>query len=129
MTINHFTKLEAWSVSHELVLSIYKVIKAFPKEERFGIIDQMRRAASSVTANIAEGWGRYHYADRVKFYYQARGSCSEVQNFLILAKDLGYLEISEFDTLNRMCDRCFQVISGLIRAVEKLKKESQNKNC
>jgi four helix bundle protein len=121
MDIDHFTKLEAWQVPHELVLAIYTVIKKFPKEERFGVIDQLRRAVSSITANIAEGWGRYHFADRIKFYYQARGSCCEVQNFLILSKDLGYLDKSEFDKLNSMCDRCFKIISGLIRAVEKLK--------
>ena len=101
------------------------VLKKFPKEERFGIIDQLRRAVSSITANIAEGWGRYHFADRIKFYYQARGSCSEVQNFLILSKDLGYLDKSEFDKLNAMCDRCFKIISGLIRAIDKLKEESR----
>ncbi|KKU12813.1 MAG: Ribosomal protein S23 [Parcubacteria group bacterium GW2011_GWC2_45_7] len=125
MNIDHFTKLEAWQISHELVLAVYMVLKKFPKEERFGIIDQLRRAVSSITANIAEGWGRYHFADRIKFYYQARGSCSEVQNFLILSKDLGYLDKSEFDKLNAMCDRCFKIISGLIRAIDKLKEESR----
>jgi four helix bundle protein len=125
MNIDHFTKLEAWQISHELVLAVYMVLKKFPKEERFGIIDQLRRAVSSITANIAEGWGRYHFADRIKFYYQARGSCSEVQNFLILSKDLGYLDKSEFDKLNVMCDRCFKIISGLIRAIDKLKEESR----
>ncbi len=119
--IDHFTKLDAWGISHELVLAIYLATKAFPKEERFGIIDQLRRAAASITANIAEGWGRFHYADRIKFYYQARGSCCEAQNFLILSKDLGYIDGAEFDKLNAMCDRCFRLISGLIRSVEKLR--------
>ncbi len=119
--IDHFTKLDAWGISQELVLAIYLATKAFPKEERFGIIDQLRRAAVSITANIAEGWGRFHYADRIKFYYQARGSCCEAQNFLILSKDLGYIDGAEFDKLNAMCDRGFRIISGLIRSVEKLR--------
>lgn len=74
MEIKSFTDLDAWKVNYELVLKIYQVTKSFPKDERFGIVDQLRRAVSSITANIAEGWGRFHYADRIKFYYQARGS-------------------------------------------------------
>jgi four helix bundle protein len=67
--IKHFTDLDAWKVNHKLVLMIFKITKRFPKDERFGLIDQLRRAASSITANIAEGWGRYHFADKIRFYY------------------------------------------------------------
>lgn len=123
-TINHFTQLEAWKISHQLALEIYQITKNFPKDERFGIIDQLRRASASITANIAEGWGRFHYADRNKFYYQARGSCCEVQNFLILAKDLNYLDQDKFDKLYSMCNKSFQIISGLIRAVDRLRSNS-----
>lgn len=123
--INHFTDLEAWKSSHELSLEVYVVTRVFPSDERFGIIDQLRRAASSMTANIAEGWGRFHFADRINFYYQARGSCCEVQNFLILSKDLGILKQSDFDRLNNMCQKCYKIISGLIRSTQRLKMESK----
>lgn len=95
-TIRHFTQLIAWQKNHNVALSIYKLTKNFPKEEQFGITSQMRRAATSVTANIAEGFGRFHFKDRIKFYYQSRGSNMELQNHIILAKDLGYLTIENF---------------------------------
>jgi four helix bundle protein len=117
--IKHFSDLDAWKVNHELVLMIYKITKNFPKEEKFGLIDQLRRAASSITANIAEGWGRYHYADKIRFFYQARGSNCEVQNFIILAKDLGYLNLKEYKELSEKVFQGFKVINGLIRSTEK----------
>lgn len=119
MGIDHFTKLEAWKLSHELTLLIYRATKLFPKDERFGIIDQLRRAVSSITANIAEGWGRYHFADKIRFYHQARGSLAEVQSFLILSRDLGYLKEREFVVIYEQSDHCLRVLSGLIRSAEK----------
>jgi len=97
--IKSFVDLNAWKVSHDLVLEIYKASTKLPKSELFGLVSQIRRAASSITANIAEGWGRYHFADKVRFYYQSRGSNAEVQNFLILSKDLGYLSEKYFSIL------------------------------
>lgn len=121
MEIKHFSDLDTWKVNHELVLAIYKITKKFPKEEIYSLTDQIRRAVSSITANIAEGWGRYHYADRIRFYYQARGSNCEVQNFLILSKDLGYINEMEYNNLQNLAIKGFQVINGLIRSVEKFK--------
>ena len=65
-TITDFYQLKAWQENHQLVLSIYKITKTFPNEEKYGIIDQLRRASSSITANIAEGFGRFHYGSRQK---------------------------------------------------------------
>lgn len=117
--ITNFTDLEAWQVGHALVLDTYRVTKTFPKDERFGIIDQIRWAAISITANIAEGWGRFHFADSIRFYYQARGSLAEVQNFLILSHDLGYLSDSDFHRLFDESERCLKVLNGLIRSVDR----------
>lgn len=121
MEIKNFTDLDAWKVNHQLVLEVYKITKSFPKEERYGIVDQLRRAASSITANIAEGWGRFHYADRIKFYHQARGSSCETQNFLILSRDLKYLNEEEFKKLGTLALEGCKVINGLIRSVEKFR--------
>lgn len=74
-----------------------------------------------MTANIAEGFERYHFKDKVRFYYQARGSVAEVQNFLILAKDLNYLEGNTIDELIELGDQIRQLINGLIRSIEKQK--------
>jgi len=78
--INDFYQLDTWKEGHKLALLIYKETKSFPKEEKCGATNQLRRAASSITANIAEGFGRYHYADKIRFYHQARGSVKEAKN-------------------------------------------------
>ena len=100
--IRHFTHLIAWQKAHKLVLKIYKLTKNFPKEELFGLVSQIRRAVVSITANIAEGYGRYHYKDKVRFYYQARGSNMEVQNLLILSHDLGYIDDQNYGELKML---------------------------
>jgi four helix bundle protein len=105
-----------------VALAIYEITKNFPREEKFGMIDQLRRAASSVTANIAEGFGRYHFLDKVRFYHQARGSNSEVLNFLILAKDLAFLEQKDFERINDLTIQGGRVINGLIRSTESMRK-------
>ncbi len=97
--IHHFTHLIAWQKNHKLTLKIYKVTRKFPKEELFGLISQIRRAAVSITANIAEGYGRFHSKDRIRFYLHARGSSTELQNHLILAHDLDYITEEEFNEL------------------------------
>lgn len=114
--IQNFWELEAWKIAHELTLDIYRITKDFPKQEMFGIISQLRRASSSITANIAEGFARYHFKDKIRFYYQSRGSCAEVQNYLMLGRDLGYVSESDF---NLLMDKSFQaarLLNGLIRA-------------
>ena len=92
MMVKHFYDLEVWKKANELTVKIYKLTKNFPNDERYGMVDQMRRASSSVGANIAEGFGRYYQKDKIKFFRNSRGSLYEVQNFLILALDLGFAE-------------------------------------
>src|SRR3990167_10939945 len=89
--IKTFTDLNAWKESHGLVLFLYKVTKKFPKEEMFGLTSQMQRAAVSVTSNIAEGFGRQTYKEKVQFYYMAQGSLVELKNFIFIVRDVGYL--------------------------------------
>lgn len=84
---NHFYDLEIWKEANNLCIEIYKITKNFPKCEQFGITDQIRRATSSVGANIAEGFGKYHYKEKIRFYYNARGSVCEVQNFLFYLRN------------------------------------------
>lgn len=119
--IKHFTDLDAWKINHELVLMIYKITEKFPKDEKFGIISQLRRAVSSITANIAEGRGRYHFADKIRFYYQARGSSAEVQNFIILANDLNYVNSDDNKQLKIKSFEGFKLINGLIYSTKKQK--------
>lgn len=117
--INSFFDLTAWQEGHRLVLGIYRITKDFPPEERFGITNQLRRAVSSITANIAEGFARYHFKDKVRFFHQARGSVAEVQNFLKLAVDLGYIQEPIFQALLADSTRVYQLVNGMIRSIEK----------
>ncbi len=116
--IKNFYDLDAWQQGHQLVLMIYQITKTFPKEEMYGVTSQLRRAASSITANIAEGFARYHFKDKIKFYYQARGSVAETQNFLFLTRDLGYISSEQFQTIGSKTKDVYQLINGLIRSTE-----------
>lgn len=116
-----FYDLDAWQENHKLSLMIYKITKNFPKEEKYELTNQIRRAVASITANIAEGFGRYHFSDKVRFYHLARGSIKEVQSFLFLAKDLKYLAESDFKKFWQQCKKGEQLINGLIKSAEKQK--------
>lgn len=117
--IRFFTDLEAWKQNHVLVKEIYLVTKKFPPDERFGLTDQMRRSASSICANIAEGYGRYHTKDKMRFYYQARGSSTETINHLILAHELDYLSTKEYDHLKNLAYTGYKILCGLTRSFQK----------
>ena len=120
--INMFYDLDAWKEGHQLVLEVYNITKDFPKEEQFGVISQVRRAVVSITNNIAEGFGRYHYNDKIKFYYNSKGSTAEVQNLLIISKDLEYISSQECKRLGERSNKVRMLINGLIRSIEKQKK-------
>lgn len=90
--IKSFEDLQVWQLAIELATKVYRLTLTFPNDERYGIIDQLKRAVTSISANIAEGFGRYHFKDAVKFLYNARGSLSEVYSFLLLSKRLALID-------------------------------------
>ena len=96
-----FRKLDVWAKSHALTLDIYAASKSFPREELFGLTNQIRRAAASVPANIAEGCGRAGDAELGRFCQIAMGSASELEYHLLLARDLGLLDPAVFRQLNQ----------------------------
>lgn len=113
--IKSFTDLNAWKESHRLVLLIYEITKSFPKEELFGLTNQMRRAAVSVTSNIAEGFSRSSYKDKAHFYTVALGSLTELQNQLLVARDLRYISKDEFNNLASITVTANKLLNGLIK--------------
>ena len=117
--IKDFTDLQAWKESHAFVIDIYNITKSFPKEERYGLISQLRRSASSISANIAEGFSRYSYRDKNRFYYNSRGSLSECQNHILIARDIGYLSEAQTSKLLIKSDKARKILNGLIRSTEK----------
>ena len=117
--IKNFYNLTVWKKAHELTLKIYKATRKFPKDELYGLVSQLRRAVSSIAANIAEGFERYYFKDKIRFYYQARGSAAEVQNFLLLSRDLNFISSEECQTFFTEADEVRRLINSLINAIEK----------
>ena len=109
-----FTDLKVWQKSHGLVLDVYRASNGFPASERFGLTSQLRRAATSVACNIAEGSKRVHRADYARFLNIAEGSLAETAYLMILAKDLGYTK----ETLQTKTDEVASMLHGLRSAVE-----------
>lgn len=115
-----FTDLRIWQIAHTLTLEIYILTRVFPKSEAYGLVDQMRRAAVSVVSNIAEGHGRYHTKDIVRFLIDARASIFEVQAQLLIAKDLHYCESDKVDALVLEYSDLAKQINGFISYKKKV---------
>jgi four helix bundle protein len=111
---NGFRKLIAWQKAHMLSLLIYKYTEQFPSKENFGITNQMRRASASIGANIAEGTSRKTSKDQKHFYIMAKGSLLELDNFMELSHDLGYLNDSQYDDLLENVNKTGFILSQLI---------------
>ena len=114
-----FQELEAWQQAHKLTQAIYKATATFPKEERFGILSQLRRAASSIGANIAEGFGRRSTKDFIRYLEIASGSLKEGRNFLLLSRDLKYLRTEDYSRLYGNCDTAGRLLGGLMQSLRK----------
>jgi four helix bundle protein len=114
--ITHFKDLEVWKVARELRTAIYGVARVLPDLEKYGLAGQLRRAATSVTANIAEGYGRFSYQENAQFCRQARGSLYEVRDHLTTCVDEHYLSADKSADLDRLALRVIQLINGYIRS-------------
>ena len=104
--VKDFDELEVYKLAEDLTIFVYKLIKDFPKEERYNVIEQTKKASCSIGANVAEGYGRFHYKENIQFCRQARGSLAEVKHFMKLAKELKYIStdlyeefLKKYDTL------------------------------
>ena len=111
--------LTVWKKSIEHVLNIYKATQSFPKEEMFGIVPQMRRAAVSISSNIAEGYGRVYSKETIKFLSNALGSASELETQLIISKDLNFLTIEKAASLQKEIEEIIRMLSALIKSTDK----------
>ena len=112
--IREFTDLRVWQESHKLVILVYKETKNFPGEEIFGLTSQMRRAAVSVSSNIAECFGRQSYKEKIQFYYLAHGSLVELKNQLFIARDILYTTVVNFEILMEQAAQVQRLLQGLI---------------
>lgn len=116
--IKSFTDLNVWREGHKLVLIIYKLTLGFPKSESYALVDQMRRCVVSVTSNIAEGFSRSGKKEKIQFYYMSLGSLTELQNQLLIAKDLGYTDQKQFSEIAEQTVTVQKLLNGLIRSIK-----------
>lgn len=119
--ITSFTDLNAWREEHNLVLMIYNSTQLFPKEEQFGLTNQLRKAGVSVTSNMAEGFSRKSSKEKVQFYAIALGSLTELQNQILIARDVGYIDSESFQKLANKTVTVSKLINGLIKSINNSK--------
>jgi len=118
--IKSFTDLNAWQEGHKLVVMVYKVTKNFPQSEQFGLTNQLRRASASITSNIAEGFSRQSYKEKLQFYSMALGSLTEVQNQILISKDVGFLSKEEFSEISQLTIIVSRIVNGLIKSTKSI---------
>src|SRR6478672_10998878 len=109
-----FRDLVVWQKAHEFVLAVYRMTESFPDREKFGLSHQMRRAAVSIPANIAEGFGKRSQAEKARFLNIAKGSLEECRYYLILARDLGY---GQTESLNETLEEASRLLNAYARAI------------
>ena len=112
--LESYRDLEVWKQTKELVRLIYQVTKAFPKEEQFGLTNQLRRASVSIPSNIAEGCGRNHSKELIQFFFISRGSLYEVETQTIISFELGYITKDQQNTILDNIRSCKRLLNGFI---------------
>ena len=110
--------MPVWQKAKEIVADIYKLTENLPKREDYALCGQMRKAAISIAANIAEGFGRNHTNDKVNFYYYSRGSCFEVRSHLLCSNTVGYFSSEQIEGPNQ---KCLTVVEELNKIIKGLK--------
>lgn len=119
MSFGDFRDMSVWQLAFKLLIRIYTITKDFPAEEKFGLVSDMRRAANSITHNIAEGYGRYEPKDKSRFYKISRGSCYELISQVLVSFELNYLknenEVNELINSNK---EIIKELNLLIKSIE-----------
>jgi four helix bundle protein len=121
--MNGFEDLEVWKKCRQLRKDISPILKSFPVEEKYRLVDQLVRCTRSITANIAEGHGRFHYQDNLKFCRNARGSLNETLDHLICANDEDLISNEQLQQLREKYNECLRLLNGYISYLTKKKKE------
>jgi four helix bundle protein len=117
-TIKSYRNLKVWQKAFKLSLIIYKITKTFPKEELYGLISQMRRCAISMPSNIAEGYCRHRKLEYIQFLQIAFASGAELETQLLIAKELKYLKLSDFETAYELLQEVMKMLNSLISKIK-----------
>ena len=124
-TIQTFEDLEVWQVARKIRNDIYELVKKFPKAEKYRLTDQMIRSSRSISDNISEGYGRFHYQENIQFCRIARGSAYELINHLITSHDCSYITENKLSYHKSQITRCLRMVNGYIRYLNKAKNRSK----
>ncbi|MBR3077105.1 MAG: four helix bundle protein [Oscillospiraceae bacterium] len=116
--MNSFEKLVYWQKARQLTKEIYSLTSLFPKEEQYGLSAQIRRAAVSISSNIAEGYGRQYRADYIHFLNVSRGSCYEVMSQLLLCIDLGFIQEQQAKKSQELCEEIGKMLNSAIQSLQ-----------
>ncbi len=122
--VRDFTELQTWKTARKLRAEIYRISRSFPGEEKFGLVSQMRRAAVSITANLAEGYGRYSFQENIQFCRHSRASAYEVRDHLTTALDAEYISQEKYKELEGLSMDVIRLVNGYIRSTKKLKDDA-----
>ena len=114
---NQFQNIVAWQKAHQFVLLVYRATKTYPEFEKFGLCSQFQRAAVSIPANIAEGYKKLSRADKLRFYNIAQGSLEECRYYIILSKDLGYINVEGYEPLSTTIEECSKTLNAYCKGV------------
>jgi len=114
-----FEEMPVWQKAHKLAVEIFHVSEHFPRKEDYGLTSQLRRAALSISANIAEAFGRFHYKDKLNFYYNSRGSAHETKSHLLYARDVGYIEDQICESLVHRVEEVLFDLNSVINALRR----------
>lgn len=118
MKIRRYQSIRAWQLADHLAVSVYQVSRIFPKEERYGLVSQMRRSSVSIAANIAEGSHRASKKEYLQFLSVARGSLAELRYYLHLSRRLAYLAPESYEHVDQQADEVGRVLYGLMRSID-----------
>lgn len=125
MAVRRFQDLEVWQKAMDLATLIYEITREFPSDERFGLTNQIRRSATSIPANIAEGFGRLSNPDYLRFLAIARGSLMETETHLLLAERLNYVNAQQIQSFQHINGQVGRLLNGLIRSLRDTDQRSQ----
>lgn len=112
-----FMELIVWQKAMDLTMEVYKLTSGFPDSERFGLVNQMRRASVSIPSNIAEGYARSGRGEYLQFLSHSRGSCADLQTQLLIAKGLGFGRVERLDTCAQLCNSVGRLLAGLSKSI------------
>ena len=119
MSFEDFRKMNVWQLAFKLLIKLYKVTADFPKEEKYGMVSDMRRAGNSIVHNIAEGFGRYEVRDKTRFYKISRGSAYEVMSQILVSKELMFIkDVLDAEEMFESCQEIIKELNSLINSLE-----------